>query len=66
MKITLRQLQLFVAIVETESLTQAAKRVYVSQPAASLALTTLERQLGRKLFDRVGKRLALNENGNQF
>lgn len=66
MKITLRQLQLFVAIVETESLSQGAVRVCVSQPAASLALTTLERQLGRQLFDRVGKRLVLNENGVQF
>ncbi len=66
MKITLRQLQLFVAVVETESLTQAAARVSVSQPAASLALVTLEKQIGRQLFDRVGKRLALNENGAQF
>lgn len=66
MKITLRQLQLFVAIVETESLSQGAVRVCVSQPAASLALTTLERQIGRQLFDRVGKRLVLNENGVQF
>lgn len=63
MKITLRQLELFVKMVETESLSQAAMQICISQPAASLALKSLEKQLKHALFDRVGKRLVINEEG---
>jgi DNA-binding transcriptional LysR family regulator len=63
MRLTLRQLEVFVAIARDGNVTHAADRIAMSQSAASTALGELERQFGRPLFDRVGKRLHLNETG---
>jgi len=63
MRLTLRQLQLFHAVAQTGRTTAAGERVALSQSAVSAALTDLEASLGVILFDRVGKRLALNHNG---
>lgn len=62
-RLTLRQLQIFTAIAEVGSTSAAGLRVSLSQSATSAALNDLERALGLALFDRVGKRLALNDNG---
>jgi DNA-binding transcriptional LysR family regulator len=63
MKITLRQLQIFLAVAQAGSTTAAANLVALSQSAASAALNELEGGLAVLLFDRVGKRLVLNDNG---
>lgn len=63
MRISLRQLQIFVAVAESGSTTAAAELVALSQSAASAGLNELESMLQNKLFDRVGKRLLLNDNG---
>src|SRR6202522_2511458 len=63
MHVTLRQLQIFRAIALNGSTTAAAKSVPLSQSAASAALNELERTLNARLFDRVGKRLLLNDKG---
>ena len=63
MHITLRQLQIFRAIALSGSTTAAATSIPLSQSAASAALKELERVLGARLFDRVGKRLLLNDGG---
>ena len=63
MRFTLRQLQVFAAIGRIGNVSQAADHLALSQSAASTALAELERQSGRSLFDRVGKRLKLNEIG---
>ena len=63
MRITLRQLQIFRAIALTGSTSAAAQSVPLSQSAASTALGELEYTLNALLFDRVGKRLLLNDNG---
>lgn len=63
MRITLRQLLIFTAVAETGSTTAASHRVALSQSATSAALNELENVLGAQLFDRVGKRLILNDNG---
>jgi len=60
---TLRQLEVFVATAQKGSVTQAAAAIGMTQSAASMALGDFERQLGTRLFDRVGKRLVLNEDG---
>jgi DNA-binding transcriptional LysR family regulator len=61
--LTLRQLEIFSAIVHSGSTTAAAHQVPLSQSATSAALNELERTLDIPLFDRVGKRLLLNDNG---
>jgi DNA-binding transcriptional LysR family regulator len=66
MRFTLRQLQVFVAIAQAGNVTHAADRIAMSQSAASTALGELERQFGRPLFDRIGKRLQLNALGRSI
>ncbi|HEY2779336.1 MAG TPA: LysR family transcriptional regulator [Steroidobacteraceae bacterium] len=63
MRLTLRQLQIFRAIALSGSTAAAALSVPLSQSAASAALKELERVLGSRVFDRIGKRLLLNDNG---
>ena len=63
MRLTLRQLLIFTAVADTGSTTAAGERVALSQSATSGALNELESLLGAQLFDRIGKRLLLNDNG---
>ncbi|MBU1329228.1 MAG: LysR family transcriptional regulator [Gammaproteobacteria bacterium] len=66
MRFTLRQLQVFVAVAQQESVSRAAQSLSLSQSATSTALTELERQTDCQLFDRAGKRLSLNALGHQL
>lgn len=66
LRYSLRQLEVFVAIARGGSARLAAGRVARSQSAASAALAELEIALGANLFDRIGRRLVLNENGRAF
>jgi DNA-binding transcriptional LysR family regulator len=66
MHLTLRQLEIFLAVAESGSTAAAASRVYLTQSASSSALRELENLLTCHLFDRVGKRLLLNDNGRQL
>lgn len=63
LRLSLRQLEVFVATAHAGSTRAGAERVARSQSAASSALADLESALGTQLFDRVGRRLMLNENG---
>ncbi len=63
MRYTLRQLEVFLAAAYFENITRAAESLAMSQSAASSALKELEQQFDVQLFDRVGKRLQLNELG---
>ncbi|MCP5264876.1 MAG: LysR family transcriptional regulator [Burkholderiaceae bacterium] len=63
LRVSLRQLEVFVATARAGSTRAAADRVARSQSAASAALADLEAALGRALFNRVGRRLSLNEDG---
>ncbi|PJE80634.1 HTH-type transcriptional regulator CysL [invertebrate metagenome] len=63
MHITLRQLQIFRAVAQCARVTAAAETLHISQPAASMALSELEKHLG-PLFDRhQGSSLTLNDSG---
>ena len=63
LRLTLRQVEVFVATARGGSTRAAADRVARSQSATSTALADLEAVLGVALFDRLGRGLALNENG---
>jgi len=65
-KYTLRQLEIFVAVSRTESVSRAAELLYLSQSATSTSLGEFERQFDLQLFDRVGKSLSINETGRQL
>ncbi|GAB3047499.1 LysR family transcriptional regulator GigC [Acinetobacter apis] len=63
MRMTLRQLAVFVAVAQEGTVTKASDAVKLTQSAASMALADLEDGLGAPLFDRLGKRLQLNDLG---
>jgi DNA-binding transcriptional LysR family regulator len=66
MRITFRQLQLFLAVHQYGSTAAAAQSISLSQSATSAAINELESMLNVQLFDRIGKRLIINENGRQL
>ncbi len=57
MKITLKQLEIFLAVYHQGSTVAAATQVFLSQSAVSMSLSELEKNLNTTLFQRVGKRL---------
>ena len=66
MKYSLRQLEIFVAISRTASVSRAAEDLSLSQSATSTSLSEFEKQFDLQLFDRVGKSLRINETGQQL
>ena len=66
LRLSLRQLEVFVAIARAGSTRAAAERIARSQSAASSMLADLEQSLGIVVFDRQGRRLVLNENGRSL
>jgi DNA-binding transcriptional LysR family regulator len=66
MKLTLRQLEIFLNVVESGHLTNVAKSMSLSQSAVSMSIKELEGILGKPLFDRINKKLVLNEMGREF
>jgi DNA-binding transcriptional LysR family regulator len=63
MRYTLRQLEVFLAVARTGSVSRAGDEIAMSQSAVSGALADLERQFDVRLFDRIGKRLQLSDVG---
>ena len=66
MKITLRQMEIFLNVVMHGHLTNVAKEMRLSQSAVSMSIKELETILGRPVFDRINKKLVLNEVGRAF
>jgi len=66
MKLTLRQMQIFLNVVASGHLTNVAKEMKLSQSAVSMSIKELENILGRPVFDRINKKLVLNEVGRAF
>ena len=62
----LRQLKTFVAAAQLESFSGAAQRLGYSQSAVTVQMRLLEDELGVRLFDRLGKRVALTAQGEHF
>jgi DNA-binding transcriptional LysR family regulator len=63
LRLTLRQLEVFAAVARGGTTRAAGDEISRSQSAASNALGELEAVLGAQLFDRVGRKLVINENG---
>lgn len=63
---TLEQLRIFKTVAETLSMTRAAERLHLTQPAISAAIAALEERHATYLFDRIGRRLELTEAGRLF
>jgi DNA-binding transcriptional LysR family regulator len=63
---TLKELNFFYKLCDNPQVTQVALELKISQSAISLAIKSLENKLEEQLFDRVGKKLILNERGRYF
>ncbi|MDQ7010311.1 MAG: LysR family transcriptional regulator [Mariprofundaceae bacterium] len=66
MHLTLKQLQIFEMVAEKQSYTQAARQLYLSQPAVSMQIKQLEEQVGLPLFERSGKKVMLTAAGGEL
>src|SRR3954465_2817341 len=58
-----KQLAAFCAVVERKSFSQAAERLGVTQPGATLQVRPPEQRLGQQLLDRSGRRVEPTEAG---
>ncbi len=63
---TLRQLELFVAIAETGSFSRGAYKVFLTQSTVSQHVADLEAEIGAQLFDRLGRGVTLTAGGELF
>jgi hypothetical protein len=55
-----RQLEYFLAVVDHDGFGRAAAKLHIAQPSLSQAIAALERDLGVKLFHRLGRGVVLN------
>ncbi|WP_167957150.1 LysR family transcriptional regulator [Anaerosporobacter faecicola] len=59
----LHYLEIFNTVAQYESYKKASDVLHISQPALSIQIKRLEGQIGLKLFDKIGNRIYLNDNG---
>lgn len=62
----LHQLRYVLAVAETGNFTRAAEKCAVAQPSLSQQIINLEKELGHKLFHRLGRKAVLTEAGTAF
>ena len=62
----LRQLQTFVQAAKLQSFSRAASQLGYSQSAVTVQIRMLEKELGTRLFDRMGKQVELTAQGRKF
>lgn len=65
MNYTLHQLEIFLKIVEFQSVTKASEALYLTQPAVSIQLKKFQEQFKIPLFEVVGRRIYITEFGNE-
>lgn len=63
---TIRHMKIFVVVAELGSMSAAAKQLFISQPAVSQAISELENHYQTLLFDRLGHKLYITQNGEKF
>ena len=59
-----QNLSAFIHVAQLQSFSLAAEHLHLTQPAVSKRVAALEEQLGKKLFDRIGRTVTLTEAGN--
>lgn len=63
---TLQQLKYVVTVAETETITEAAGKLYISQPSLTNAIHELEREMQIVIFNRTNKGISLSKEGDIF
>ena len=63
---TLQQLKYVITVAETGTITEAANRLYVSQPSLTNAIHELEKEMNIVIFNRTNKGITLSKEGDDF
>lgn len=63
---TLQQLKYIVTVAETGNITEAAKRLFISQPSLTNAIRELEKEMQITIFHRTNKGVAVSNEGDEF
>lgn len=63
---TLQQLKYAVAVADTRNITEASRRVYISQPSLTAAIHELEAEMGITIFSRSNKGVTITNEGDEF
>jgi DNA-binding transcriptional LysR family regulator len=66
MHITLRQIEVFIAVVKHLNYTRAAEELHLSQPAVSMQIRQLEDNVGLPLFEQLGKQMFMTDAGREM
>ena len=64
--LTIRHLQIFIAVADTGTMSLAAKQLYISQPTVSQVISEMESSYGVRLFERLSRRLYITDTGKQL
>lgn len=62
----IEQLRYFLDVCETRSINESARRLYISQPALTKSIQSMEKELGLVLFERLKSGIYLNKQGEIF
>ena len=63
---TLQQLKYVITVAETGTITEAAKKLYISQPSLTNAIHDLEKEMGVEIFHRTNKGIDISKEGEDF
>ena len=63
---TLQQLKYAVAVADTRNITEASKKVFISQPSLTAAIHELEEEMGITIFSRSNKGVTITNEGDEF
>lgn len=63
---TIQQMKYIITVVQCGSITEAAKRLYISQPSLSNAIKEIEKETGIVIFRRSVKGITLTSDGTEF
>ncbi len=65
-KMTLQQLKYIITVAETGTITEAANKLYISQPSLTNAIHELEKEMNITIFNRTNKGITLSRDGDDF
>lgn len=65
-QLTLQQLRYIVTVAETGNITEAAKRLFISQPSLTNAIRELEKEMQITIFNRTNKGVSISNEGDTF
>ena len=63
---TLRQLKYVITVANTGTITEAANRLFISQPSLTNAIHDLEKEMNITIFNRTNKGISISKEGEDF